>query len=420
MNTMNQLLRISAAAACLFAAKLGQAQVKVTSVEGITEYRLDNGLRVLLFPDPSKPTFTVNVTYLVGSKHEKYGETGMAHLLEHMVFKGTLRRADVWKEIRDHGCSNNGTTGYERTNYFETCIAMDESLRWALDMEADRMVNSRVAQKDLDSEMTVVRNEFELVENRPGPVLYKHVLQAAYSWHAYGKSVLGERSDIEHVPIGHLQAFYRNYYQPDNAMLVVAGKFEEAKTLAWTREFFGRIPRPQRKLEQHYTVEPVQNGERITTVRRVADIQMIDVAYHVPAGTHPDFAAIEVLGTLLGGSPSGRLYKALVDNKKASTVWDEELETAEPGLLILAAQARTDNTIEEARRLMIETIEGTVKEPPTAEEVDRARTKLLKWIDLALNDSGRIGIQLSDWAALGDWRMLFVDRDRIRKSPRKT
>src|SRR5581483_9848630 len=235
-------------------------QVKVTSVEGITEYRLANGLRVLLFPDASKPTVTVNITYLVGSKNEKYGETGMAHLLEHLVFKGTSKRADIWKELKDHGAEFNGSTWYERTNYFETLAATDENLRWALDMEADRMVHSRIAQKDLDSEMTVVRNEFESGENNPFRVLLQRVMASAFVWHAYGKDTIGARSDIEHVPIDHLQAFYRRYYQPDNAMLVVAGKFDEKTTLAWIQESLGAIPRPARKLDREYTTEPVQDG----------------------------------------------------------------------------------------------------------------------------------------------------------------
>jgi zinc protease len=403
------------AALCLYAAPFCYSQVKVTSVEGITEYRLQNGLRVLLFPDSSKPTATVNVTYLVGSKHEKYGETGMAHLLEHLVFKGTQKRTDIWKELKDHGAQFNGSTWYERTNYFETFAATGENLRWALDMEADRMVNSRIARKDLDSEMTVVRNEFESGENNPFRVLLQRVMSAAFVWHAYGKDTIGSRSDIEHVPIDRLQAFYRRYYQPDNAMLVVAGKFDESKTLAWIQELFGAIPKPARTLDHDYTVEPVQDGERTTTVRRVGDVQMIDVLYHVPAGTHPDFAALEVLGAILGDSPSGRLYKALVDNKKASSVNDYEFQLAEPGVIVFSAQVRKENSLDEARKLMVDTIQSTVKEPPSAEEVERARTKMLKQIDLALNDSGRIGVELSEWAAMGDWRMFFLYRDRIQK-----
>jgi len=242
------------------------AQTKVTSVEGITEYRLDNGLKVLLFPDNSKPTVTVNVTYLVGSRHEGYGETGMAHLLEHMLFKGTAKRGGIMGELTSHGAQFNGTTSYDRTNYFETMTATDENLRWALEMEADRMVNSRVSRKDLDTEMTVVRNEFERGENNAGRVLEERVLATAYLWHSYGRSTIGARSDIERVPIERLQAFYRNYYQPDNAVLVVAGKLDEAKTLGWTKETFGAISKPSRTLAPTYTEEPVQDGERQVTL----------------------------------------------------------------------------------------------------------------------------------------------------------
>src|ERR1700683_379802 len=273
------------------------AQTKVTSVEGITEYRLENGLKVLLFPDNSKPTVTVNVTYLVGSRLEGYGETGMAHLLEHMLFKGTAKRTGIMSELTSHGAQFNGTTSYDRTNYFETMTATDENLHWALDMEADRMVNSRVSQKDLDSEMTVVRNEFESGENSPIRVLQERVMSTAYLWHGYGRSPIGSRSDIEHVPIEKLQAFYRNYYQPDNAVLVVAGKFDPAKTLGWIQETMGAIPKPTRKLIPTYTEEPVQDGEREVVLRRIGDIQMVMAAYHIPAAASADYAALDVLAS---------------------------------------------------------------------------------------------------------------------------
>src|SRR4030095_3840439 len=172
---------------------------RVTSVEGIAEYRLANGLRVLLFPDPSKQTITVNITYLVGSLHENYGETGMAHLLEHLLFKGTPKHPDVPKELLEHGSRPNGTTWLDRTNYFETFQANDANLNWALDLEADRMVNSFVAREDLDSEMTGVRNEFEAGENNPVRGLMQRTMAAAFEWHNYGKSTIGARSDIENV-----------------------------------------------------------------------------------------------------------------------------------------------------------------------------------------------------------------------------
>ena len=143
---------------------------KVTAAEGITEYRLDNGLRVLLFPDPSKPTVLVNITYLVGSRHENYGETGMAHLLEHLMFKGTPTHTNIPQELKAHGASYNASTWYDRTNYFEVLPATEENLKFALSLEADRMLHSFIAKKDLDSEMTVVRNEFEMGENQPDEI----------------------------------------------------------------------------------------------------------------------------------------------------------------------------------------------------------------------------------------------------------
>ena len=244
------------------------AQTKITSVEGITEYKLNNGLDVLLFPDSSKPTVTVNVTYMVGSRHEGSGETGMAHLLEHMLFKGTTTRGDIKTELKKYGADYNGSTSWDRTNYFEVLAATDENLHYAIQMEADRMINSKVSRQDLDSEMTVVRNEFESGENSPERVLFERVLSTADLWHGYGRSPIGSRSDIEHVPIERLQAFYHKYYQPDNAMLVVAGKFDPAKTLAWVQESFEALPKPTRKLEPTYTEEPTQDGEREVTLRR--------------------------------------------------------------------------------------------------------------------------------------------------------
>src|SRR6267154_1401066 len=223
----------------LLAAAPLAAQQRVASVEGITEYRLGNGLRVLLFPDPTKPTVTVNITYLVGSAQEGYGETGMAHLLEHLQFKGSTGHTNIPQELTEHGARTNATTWLDRTNYFETFQANDANLQWALGLEADRMVNSFIAKKDLDSEMTVVRNEFERGENDPSSVLEERVLSTAYLWHNYGKSTIGARSDIENVPIDRLQAFYHEYYQPDNALLLVAGKFDEPKTLATIQTIFG-------------------------------------------------------------------------------------------------------------------------------------------------------------------------------------
>jgi zinc protease len=389
--------------------------VKVTSVEGITEYRLPNGLRVLLFPDQTKQTITVNITYLVGSRFESYGETGMAHLLEHMVFKGTPNHGNIPQELTAHGASPNGSTSFDRTNYFETFNATDENLNWALDLEADRMVNSYVARAALDSEMTVVRNEMESGENSPQRILIQRILASAYEWHNYGKDTIGARSDIENVGIDRLQAFYHKYYQPDNAVLTISGKIDEVKTLGLVAKYFGVLPKPQRTLPTIYTTEPVQDGEHTVNLRRVGDTQVVAAGYHIPAGSHPDFAAIDVLTQILSDSPSGRLHKALVDTKLASDVSGFTFQQKDPGLLYLSAEVSSANPMDPARDAFLSTIENSGKTTFTVEEVDRARTGLLKQIDLTMNSSNRVGLTMSEWIAMGDWRLFFLHRDRLRK-----
>ncbi|MDL2717343.1 MAG: pitrilysin family protein [Acidobacteriota bacterium] len=418
------VLALAAALTAVLALPLSAADVpksaapeKVTSVEGVTEYRLANGLRVLLFPDPSKPTITVNITYLVGSRNEGYGETGMAHLLEHLVFKGTPKHGNVPQELTAHGARPNGTTSFDRTNYFETFDATDANLEWALDLEADRMVNSFIAKKDLDSEMTVVRNEFEAGENQPSSILIKRMLASAFHEHGYGHTAIGSRSDIENVPIERLQAFYRNYYQPDNAVLLVAGKFDEKKTLDLVQKYFGSIAKPARTLYPTYTLDPPQDGERAITLRRVGDVQLVAAAYHIPSGSDPDAPGLDLLAFALGDTPSGRLHKSLVEAKKASSVAGFAFELREPGLALFFAELRQDQSLDEAKDILLKTVEGAAANPPTKEEVERARTQLVKQIDLALNDSSQVGLRLSEWIAKGDWRLFFLYRDRLKAYP---
>ena len=394
--------------------------VKGATVEGITEYRLGNGLKVLLFPDASKPTVTVNITYLVGSRHEGYGETGMAHLLEHLLFKGTPTHKDIPKELTERGARPNGTTWLDRTNYFETVPASDANLTWALDLEADRMVHSFVAAKDLETEMTVVRNEFEMGENDPGSILRERIMSTAYLWHNYAHSTIGARADIENVPIERLQAFYHRYYQPDNAVLVVAGKFDEAKTLQLVTAKFGRIARPMRSLDRGnllyttYTRDPVQDGERSVTLRRVGDNQVAMVAYHIPSLSHPDNAPLQVLATLLAASPNGRLYKSLVEAKLASDVSAFTFDLKEPGLLFASVNLRAEQNLDTARAVMLRTIDGAITTAPSAEEVERAKNELVKGVEQLLDNSEQVGYALTEAQASGDWRLLHISRDRLK------
>ncbi|MGO8900756.1 MAG: M16 family metallopeptidase [Isosphaeraceae bacterium] len=390
---------------------------KVASVEGITEYRLANGLQVLLFPDPSRPKVTVNLTVFVGSRHEGYGETGMAHLLEHMVFKGTPDHPDIPGAMKERGAQFNGSTSSDRTNYFETLSASDENLEFAIKLEADRMVNSPIKAEDLATEFSVVRNEFEMGENSPERVLSQRMAAVAYEWHNYGKSTIGNRTDIERVPVDSLRAFYKRFYQPDNAMLVVAGKFAEQKALEYVNKYFGALPRPQLKLPATYTEEPPQDGQRVVTLRRVGDVGLVGLLYHVPSGAHPEFAAVQVLADILDAEPSGRLYKALVETKKAAGVSAQPEALHDPGTLEIMAEVNTKDlaALERVRDVMYSVIDDVIRSGVTQEEVDRARQKMLKDRELASSDPNRVAIALSNWGSQGDWRLYFLSRDRIEE-----
>jgi zinc protease len=385
------------------------------SVEGLAEYTLANGLKVLLFPDATKPTTTVNVTYRVGSRQESYGETGMAHLLEHLMFKGTPSIPNIFQELGRRGMRMNGSTFFDRTNYFETFTASDENLDWALAMEADRMVNSFIASKDLDTEMTVVRNEFERWENNPQQVLWGRVQAAAFDWHNYGNLSIGARSDIENVDIGRLQAFYRLYYQPDNAVLIVAGKFDPERTLGLVAKYFGPIPKPTRSLPALYTREPVQDGERAVTVRRNGSTQFVAALYRTLPGAHADAVALEALGEVMTVEPAGRLYRALVETRKASAVESWTLSLADPGNIIFWAQVPPSDSIDAARDALLAVTENVRQQPITDAEVDRVRAKALRDFDQTINDPQGLAIALSESIALGDWRLFFLQRDQWRK-----
>jgi zinc protease len=387
---------------------------KVTAVEGVTEYAFPNGLHVLLFPDNSKPKITVNVVYRVGSRNEGYGETGMAHLLEHMVFKTSTNGRELFKELTDRaGGFFNGTTSYDQTMYFETFNASDENLRWALSLEADRMVRMTMLKKDLDTEMTVVRNEMEAGENSPVNVLRERVLAAAYNFHNYGRTVIGNRTDVERVPIENLAVFYRKYYQPDNADLIIAGQFDETKALGLVAQTLGSIPKPDRVLTQPYTAEPTQEGEREVILRRVGNIQAVIAAYHIPAGLHPDSAPLEVAAEILGAPQTGRLYKELVDSKKAVSTFMNASTMHDPGFAMAFAQLKPDQSVEDAQQTLLKVIESLATNPPTQEEVDRAKGRILKNLELALTNSQSVSIILGGAVGEGDWRDLFLGRDEV-------
>jgi zinc protease len=216
------------------------------------------------------------------------------------------------------------------------------------------------------------------------------------------------------VPIERLQAFYKRFYQPDNAVLVIAGRFEEARALELIGRYFGPIPRPARTLPEHYTVEPNQDGEREVVVRRVGDVQVLLAAYHAPAGAHDEFVPLQVAAEALADTPSGRLYKALVETGLASQVGVQTLQLRDPGAVIFFAMLGQNASLDEARAVLTATLDGLATAPITTEEVERMRNQALAGFEQQMNNSQAVAVQLSNWASIGDWRLLFLDRDRVR------
>jgi zinc protease len=406
---------LAGAAAFADAPKVSPTAQQIRSIEGVTEYRLANGLQVLLYPDQSSSTVNVNVTYKVGSRHESYGETGMAHMLEHMNFKGTPTHPKIMDELSSRGAHANATTAYDRTNYFETLPATRANLEWALGMEADRMTHSLIAKKDLDTEMTVVRNEFEAGENNPARVLRERVLETAYLWHNYGHPTIGSRADIEGVPVERLQKFYHTYYQPDNAALIVTGKFDPKATLAYIEKVFGVIPRPARVLPNLYTAEPPQDGMREVTLRRSGSQQVLDEAFHVPADAHPDSASLSLLTSLLNERPAGLLYKRLVETKLAVAASVDLEAMHDPGFLLISVTLPKDGDLAAVRRELDAILQTVRSQDFSQQELERVRDDQFNGYERLLNSSPEMASNLSENVAVGDWRLLFWDRDLLKK-----
>ncbi len=396
--------------------KLPEGVSQGPSVEGITEYRLTNGLKVILFPDASKATATVNMTYLVGSRQENYGETGMAHLLEHLMFKGSKNYPDPTKEFTTRGFRMNGSTWLDRTNYYVSFSANEDNLTWALGWAADAMTNSFIAKKDLDSEMTVVRNEYEMGENSPISVMMKRMQSVIYDWHNYGKNTIGNRSDIENVKIENLQNFYHRYYRPDNAVLTVSGKFDIQKTLDSIAADFGKIKNPEEKLPEEWTVEPTADGERYFEVRRKGETQLVAVAYRVPSALHPEMFGLEAAVDVLSDTPNGRLYENLVKTGLATQVYGHVIEAKYPGYAIFFAVVKKGESIEKVKNVLIETIETSLKKSPmTEKELDRTKQEEETAFEHVFSDPEAFAIGLSEYIALGDWRLVFYERDQTKK-----
>ncbi|MFZ4528973.1 MAG: M16 family metallopeptidase [Undibacterium curvum] len=384
----------------------------IASAEGISEYRLPNGLRVLLMPDGSKNTVTINMTYLVGSRHENAGQSGYAHLLEHMLYKSSQQFPKIAEEISRRGGRWNGTTNDDRTNFFEIIPASDTELDWMLAMEADRMRNVRFSADELRREVTIVKNELELREGNPYNSLMHQVKSVAFDWHGYGHIAIGERSDLDAAQTAELEQFYRRYYRPDNAVLLVAGQFQPEQVLGSIQKYFGSIPKPSQSLPLIATVEPGSLGERSVIVRKPANFSAAVEAYHVPSALHPDFAAIKFAATVLSSEREQRDADQSV-HRLSHSMYSLSPGMRDSGLIYFITRQQSAKQIDDQSKLMQKAIDQFPQRLMSEQDLRFFKAQFAASYTHTLDDPEALAIRLSEYIALGDWRMFFVEKARI-------
>ena len=386
---------------------------------GISEYlHKRNGLRVLIAPDHSTPTVTLNVVYLVGSRNEAVGHTGATHLLEHLMFKGSKKFNQTTRRTIDTlvfgmGGMANATTWFDRTHYFE--LIPKSRLPELMELEADRMRNALINEKDRASEMTVVRNEFEMGENDPAQALDKEVWATAFREHPYHHPSIGWKSDVENMSIERLQSFYNEFYYPNNAYVTLVGDVEVKEGLDLVEKYFGKIKRSEHNIPIMYTTEPPQEGERRTIVRRNGELPIVTMAYKAPPVMHKDSYPLEVLASVLGTGRTSRLYRRLVDGGYASTISVSHQAFRDGGLFIISATLTAHADIATVESLISAETIRLATESISDEELARViyQTKVAQ---ASLRDgSYALTRVLTECIASGDWTIAVNFSKNIEK-----
>jgi zinc protease len=379
---------------------------------------MKNGLTILLAERHAAPVVTVMMLYRVGSRNEAVGYTGATHFLEHMMFKGSskydpLKKTGVDDILKPVGGINNATTWFDRTSYFEVLPA--KNLELALSLEADRMRHLFIRETDRKSEMTVVRNELERSENEPGSVLQTQLFATAFQQHPYHHPTIGWRTDVEGVPIERLRQFYNDFYWPNNATLLIIGDLNPTSALQLVAKNFGAIPSSPKPIPKVYTAEPPQQGERRFIVQRGEDLPKLNIAFHIPRATDKDAPALSVLEYILGDNsrPSSRLYKRLIDPGIASDTYAYAYELRDPGIFMVSATMTAGAKPEAAEAAVNSELEALKKDPVSAEELNRAKTSIVKKLKLSVVDPLNLAEQLGEAIAVADWKWWASYSDRI-------
>lgn len=389
---------------------LGIKQIGPEAI-GVTEYRLKNGLKILLAPSPTAPVVTFLAVYRVGSRNEGVGFTGATHFLEHMMFKGTPKfdpdkGLDSTELLSRVGAVANATTWFDRTNYFEAVPS--QYLELCIKIEADRMRNLRLRQSDRDAEMSVVRNEMERGENSPEEALEKELYALAYREHPYHHPTIGWRSDVEGVPMARLKEFYDTYYWPNNCTIILVGDFEPEQALVMLKRYFGKIPSSPKPIPEVYTVEPEPEGEKRFEINRSGDLARVWLGFRTPGSNHPDHHAVNVIAHLLGNSMdrSSRLYKSLIDTGLAVEAFTRHDELRDPALLIIGATANPEVETKEIEAVIRQELARLCSEPVSLDELKPIKSANIKGSTLARADQMEFAFALSEAESRADWRWL--------------
>lgn len=379
----------------------------VQTVGDISEYTLtQNGLRVLVREDHATPLVGIMVTYHVGSRNETLGYTGATHFLEHLLFKGS----DNFNEqkgnaldilLGEKGALLNATTWFDRTNYYE--VISSEHAEIAIAAEADRMRHAWLTDAYRKTELTVVRNEFERNENKPSDPVFKQLFALAFQAHPYHHDTIGWRSDIENVSIERLKWFYDQYYWPNNATVTVVGDIETERALQLVATYFGKHDKAPHAFPEPYTTEPMQEGQRRSTIKRAATQNMVALAYKIPEGLHQDTATLDVISALLSDGKSSRLYKMLVEKNLATDSSSYNFVLKDPALFTIFATLTPKARHAAIEQKISQELAVLARKGPSARELKRVKQRMEA--SHATRRDGHYATlsALNEWIATGDW-----------------
>jgi zinc protease len=387
------------------------------TAEEVKEYRLDNGLKVLIIEEHKAPVATFQIWYRVGSRNEPEGKSGLAHFLEHMMFKGTTAHGPsvLSRIVQKNGGKYNAYTTKDYTAYFE--LLSSDRISLSIDLESDRMQNLTLEPREVSSERSVVMEERRLrYEDDPQNALFEEVVAAAFKVHPYHRPVIGWMSNIDSIERNDLYNYYKTYYSPDNAVIIIVGDVDAEKIMKKVKALFGDIPAAGSPRRDITSIEPEQKGERRVLLKREAELPYIIIAYHIPSFPHEDSYALDVLSMILSGGKSARLYQSLVYEQKIalSAFADYSGFKKDPFLFFFSATAAPGNDISEVEKALYEQIEKIGTDLPSEREIQKAKNQVESSFIMGQDSIYLQAMKYGIFEMLGDWRLIEKYLEGIR------